>query len=482
MYNLAGAATPLVVALVTVPLYLHQIGEARYGVLAIVWLLLGYFGLFDLGLSRATANYIARLPTEAAKEREEVFWTACILNVTFGLLGGLVLYFVGGPLLGQWFKMSAGLHGEALAALPWIAASVPVATLTAVLTGALEGQERFGIVNLIQASGAILFQVFPLVAAFVISPSLAIVIPVAVAVRAVSIIPLALTVKAKLPLRGLPKLRVVRIRRLLNYGVWVTVTSVVGPVLVSIDRFLIGVVMGAAAVAYYAVPFNLVSRASILPGALSRSLFPRFSAQNKSAAERTAIDSGRVLSGVMTPLVILGLFVMHPFLALWVGIDFAARAAPVGEIILLGIWVNGFAIVPFAMLQAQGRPDLVAKFHVLELAPFIALLWWALHRFGLTGAAGAWTLRVTVDAMLLFWAAKLGHLMLRTLWPGALLILAAGVGVRFLPPSLVLERVAAGALLFVLACCWSLRSSARLRWSVGRVLRLIGVERRIVHD
>jgi O-antigen/teichoic acid export membrane protein len=97
------------VSIVTVPIYLHLVGPTRYGVLSIVWLFLGYFGLFDPGLSRAATYHIARLHDAPAKERGDVFWTAMLVNAGFGIVGGLVLYAVARPLFMHVSGLPAGI-------------------------------------------------------------------------------------------------------------------------------------------------------------------------------------------------------------------------------------------------------------------------------------------------------------------------------------------------------------------------------------
>ena len=72
-----------------------------------------------------------------------------------------------------------------------------------------------------------------------------------------------------------------------------------------------------------------------------------------------------------------------------------------GQVILLGFWVNGFAKIPYAQLQARGRPDLVAKCHLAEALPYFGLLYLGLNALGLVGAAVAFSLRVLLDFGLL---------------------------------------------------------------------------------
>ena len=90
--NLLSPTVRIAVALVTIPLYLHHMGDARYGVMSIVWVLLGLFGFLDLGLSRAVTNSLAKLRDAPQPERARVLLTTFSLNLGIGLIGGVVLY------------------------------------------------------------------------------------------------------------------------------------------------------------------------------------------------------------------------------------------------------------------------------------------------------------------------------------------------------------------------------------------------------
>jgi hypothetical protein len=54
----------------------------------------------------------------------------------------------------------------------------------------------------------------------------------------------------------------------------------------------------------------------------------------------------------------------------------------------------------------MGRPDLTAKLHLIELPPYLLLLWLLIRVDGIDGAAIIWTARVAADAVALFGMAR----------------------------------------------------------------------------
>lgn len=254
--NVLGLVAPMAVSFVTVPLYIHAIGAARYGVVTLTWILLGYLGVLDFGLSRAAANTLGRLNHASSRERGAVLVTTLYLNLLFGLIASATLYCVGGALLWRWFSLSGELAHEAVAAFPWMVPMLPLGLLNSVAVGALDSREQFLLSTTLNACGVILGLVLPLVCVMIFGPSLTVIIPALMLVRlGVVAAMLSAVFWVERPIRSLaPDL--VWARKLFGYGAWVSVSSVISPILDTFDQMVIGRMLGAAAVAHYAVPMK----------------------------------------------------------------------------------------------------------------------------------------------------------------------------------------------------------------------------------
>lgn len=399
-YNLAGFLVPMVLAVATVPLYLTAIGPARYGVLALVWTLLGYFGLFDLGLARAVMHRIAS-EREALAARTALA-TALRASMVLGLAGALALALVGHLVFGRAIALDSGLRAEIAAAMPAIAAILPLAVVSGVLNGALMGRQRFAQANGIVVLVTSLFQLMPLFVAWIAGPALVGLVTGAFAARLVGVV-LAWGATAR-AFGGSPAEPFDRaqLRPLLGFGGWVTLTGTVGPLLVLSDRFVVGALMGAVPVTIYTVPSDLANRLGGISAALGNALFPRLAAATGEEARRLTGASVGALYAILTPPVAAALFLMHPALVLWLGPEIGSQSAPIGRFLLVATWLNAFAQMPFARLQAGGRPDLVGKTHLIELPFYFVGLWFAITHAGLMGAALVFLARVAIDTFIMF--------------------------------------------------------------------------------
>ena len=408
--NLAAQGLPLIVGLVAVPRVIAGLGVPRYGVLTLAWTLLGYLSIFDFGLTRATTKYVAELAA-AGRHRDvpSVAGTAIAMQVGLGVLGGILLAIAAHPLASRILHVPPELVGEAFACFMILAVAVPIVLLSNSLRGLLEAAQRFDLVNLVRVPANTLYYLLPLIGVL-LHWSLGTIMLGFVASWIVAIFAQYHFCTLVYPEFGArARFSAVEAPRLLRFGGWATVSGTISPVLVYADRVIIGSVLSVAAVSYYAAPFDMVTRLLVVPSSLVGTLFPAFSAiSSGSASDEMSVlltRSTKYLLLVLAPVVILITFFAQPLLHAWLGADFGARSTRPLQFLAFGVLMNALAQIPFSLVQARGRPDIAARFHIGELPLHLLLIWTGVHYWGIAGAALAWSFRALCDAVLLYWAA-----------------------------------------------------------------------------
>jgi O-antigen/teichoic acid export membrane protein len=398
------------VALLAIPILIRHIGVSRFGVLTIIWTVVGYFSLFDLGLGAALTRMVAdRLGKGQGDEIPSLVWTSLALMLGLSILGAIFLAALSPALVGTILTVPVALRAESLRAFLLLAGCLPFMITTTGLRGVLEAHQRFGLVNAIRIPTNAVTFVVPL-AVLPFSNSL---VPL-VAMLAVGRI-FAWMAYLMSCLKIMPELgaRFACERRhvgyVLRFGSWMTVSNVISPILFYVDRMLIGTMVSLAAVAYYATPFEVVSRLLTIPSALAGVLFPAFTmtyTQDRTRAVRLLLRGQKYIFLAMFPIILVMVTLANEGLRLWLGAEFAFHSAPVLRWLGAGVFLNSLSVLPWVLIQGAGRPDLTAKFHMIELASYLPVLVLMVRHYGIRGAAIAWAARVLLDTMFLLAAAQ----------------------------------------------------------------------------
>ncbi|MBI4535614.1 MAG: flippase [Ignavibacteriae bacterium] len=407
--NFFGQIIPIIVGILSIPFVVLGLGIDKFGILSIASMLLGYFSLFDLGLGRSTTKFIAEeIGKGMTQQLRTLFWTSSTLSFSLGILGGLIVAALAPLLAEAVFRIPPELIDIAKATFLILAISTPLVLLSAALRGVLEAAQRFEYVNgvaVISSSLSFLLPVIGLAVGFGVE---GIVVLLMASKLCSTLAYFLLCIRVFPILKQGVSLDFKQVRRVLTYGGWISISNVVHPVLVYLDRLLIGSLISIGAVAYYTTPYEMITKLWILPVSLTMTLFPAFSTLGTvSRRELTVLCSHSVkyLLLLIGPLVMLLILFAENILSLWLGIEFAEKGTDVIRILAIGILFDSMAHIPYALLHGLGRPDIPARFHIFELVLYIPLMWILVSSAGIAGAALACSIRVTVNSFLLFWAA-----------------------------------------------------------------------------
>ena len=387
--NLTGSIAGLVLFAALTPFYFHVIGAERYGILGIIWVFLTFFAAFDFGMGAALTYRIANEARSDIARQADYFWTAMAISLPVGLVAGAVLFGLVGGGLGNIFKLTPAISAELFhSALPLFAIGVSTILLTTI-NGFLIGREYFVANAVLGAIGPALSILLPALAALLISPSLNILILATLAGRAIMVLA-GLFVSQFMALQGTrPSISGRSARALASYGVWMSIGGLIELTISSADRFILGVVAGPVAVAYYTVPASVLARVMIFPISLGTVALPQMASRS---ADEEAILARKVITmvGMLTPCFVAGEFLAEPFLRLWMGSAFARVATLPMQLLLPAFWMEAIAAILYFRLLAQGRPKTSAAVAAAIVLPYCLLMYLLASGWGVAGACVAY--------------------------------------------------------------------------------------------
>ena len=117
IWNLLGSGLPLLAAALFVPFTLKLLTIEGFGLLTLIWGLIGYFSLFDLGVGRALTYQLSTLRDK--KLDSEITGTlraGLLLTFLTGVFGGTIVYLLSSTMVDSWLNINAAWRSDALLA------------------------------------------------------------------------------------------------------------------------------------------------------------------------------------------------------------------------------------------------------------------------------------------------------------------------------------------------------------------------------
>lgn len=400
-WNLAGYGAPLLIALPAMGIIARQLGVEQFGIFTLFFAVIGYAGLFDLGIGRAVIRAVAMKRDDMSGIRA-ILGTSTILVFVSSLVAAALIIMFRETLVGV-LSISPSYTADSVGALVVIALAFPFLLLSSVWFSYMEGVSDFRKLNILRTLSGICLALFPLIGVWIKADLLHAVY----GLFAGRVVSAGIAYQWGLP--GSPAKYLMRWQTdvaldLFRFGGWLTLSNIISPLMVYFDRFFLSTMNGAKVVGFYTAPAEAVSRLLAIPGAIAKVIFPMLSAGNNKGNETRL--SYLILAVVCGLISICGIALAKWVILLWLGEAFLGVTVQVLQILLLGFFFNAIAQIPYTVIQAAGHSRVTALLHLAEILPYLGLLYLLVDAYGPVGAALAWSARVLVDCVALLYLSK----------------------------------------------------------------------------
>lgn len=385
------AAYPIGMLLVS-PIVLHHIGIAEYGIWTVATAVVSTGGIIASGFGDANIQHVARLRSSSDTSALP-HAIRCIVGINLGL--GTALALVGWLLSPQASRhivsSDAIQQQDCLFSLRIASVLILVRALESVCISTQRAFERYGAAARISVGVRVLTLALAGLLAYT-GRGTASIMEVTAALFVLGTAAQFYRLHQFLgDVSFVPAFNATAAKALLGFGVFSWMLAVAGVVFGQIDRLLMGVSLGAVAVASYALCIQLSQPIFGLTASALHFVFPYLSGRvdtissfdlKRAIARAFAANLLFVSAGVVV-LLLFGDRILHA----WAGEAIARQAAPIFSLVVLGSALLGLSVTGTYVMLALGRVRTVAWFSVAGGTVMLAMMWWLLPVGGMRGLA-----------------------------------------------------------------------------------------------
>ena len=389
--NTSGQFVPLFVAFFTTPYVVSHLGMELFGVLTIVWVIVGYFTIFDCGLGTATTKYISEsLGSEDKLSVSKVYWTSLLLISCLGTVGVCLFCFFVPMLVARFFIVSPKLLPEVMAVATIASPLILFLLVKSVLIGAVQAYQKFGIVNIITISNITCSQLIPV---WVLSRGRSlkeIIIWLLIVEFIFTLIWFAasLIIIPERKFQGFLALGV--FKKFAFFSFWLLIQRIMNWIQLNIHTVLIGTLISVSVIGYYTIPYSLVCKIGLIGAGFNPVIFPAASYFNKINQEKSKrlFYTSLKFTMLVYGLACLLLFVFaKEILVLWMGQDFI-KSVFVTRLLAVSMYLGGISWILSIFIQIN-NPRFLSVFSTITTPCYLLILWFLTKKFSFNGCGYA---------------------------------------------------------------------------------------------
>lgn len=408
LFNVGGWIMPLVTSFVFTPYIVRTMGASGYGILTLVWSVIGYFTFLDLGLGSAVTKFVAEHNgRDDARGANHSIGAAILVSGGLGLLGGIAIYVLADVFTTRCLKVPEAMHASGILAFRIGAAGFVVGMFNTMCRAVLRGLNRYDVTSLVSVLSSVA-STAGTAALLWLGRQLPAIVLLNVAVPlAATLIYAIMTPRVRPGIHVAPITSRKALRQMLHFGLFTMLSRAAYAALRHFDRIVVAAILGVSAVTYYVVPTTLVTRASGLTMEIASVIFPAISELQGQARQEVVAElyltAVRVMTAISTAICVPLLVFGCRLLSLWMGPAFAQQAGVVIVLVALGYYCDSITGIPCLTADGMGRPDVTGLSSVSITVIYFALMVPFAHWWGINGVAVAGVLCTAIVAPVFTW-------------------------------------------------------------------------------